>query len=1516
MSDISEDFKATPAAQFADFGLTEGIHFRPRVEAVSTPAQAAKPDETVSAPATGSAETVSAAPIGSLISGKSPDAGISGDNAPSKGSLGGKTADIPVAPSGETKAPSIGSLVSGKSPDAAVSGDNTPSKGSLGGKTADIPVAPSGETKAPSIGSLDSGKIADTVSPGPGDADVKSPSAKIPHLASEPIPSIGSLLTGKTTDVVAPSSTGTTENPPSPQLPANAPAKTGDLKTGDTKHRDPKPSGPKISESGDSDTTVIGSVADLLTDNGSSATGSPVKGLPEIKPAATSLPSDGVTLKRIAHPSESAAGAPAPVASLVRKVEDVLTPAKAPSERSTLPEITIFGTSDNSHKGDKTRLAAASAAEILDGLAVGQGVGTLAEIVGQQPPAAKPVKPVATTGDPSPSLPGGHALPKAIAQASETLTELASNVTNNSRKSPSPDFTDPNLKGGPLETMILPRVKPVDPAKVEPGSIAPSVAPIHNPVNSRPFEIIKGTSFGDGFFGGLSQVVDSKGKPEVSADRVKSPKGFIPDSSPSDNNHLKPLVPFVSANQKAEDFLFNSTPSPAKEPKETGTLPHVTPTRSSAETQGAVPGPKESPAFLTLGELLKPEILKASTTPASPENASTNSPVFKPSIVGNALQLAIGNAESLLPGKKAGTQPEFAPAKKPATTGDGTNKIPLSNLTSRFGSKLEEVAAAASKPAVSASKPESVRHDSAERANAAGAIAPAPEASKAVQPPPAFKASSLNRDASGAVHDISSKVISIETFKAPDRKSLEVQNAYSTNALKTPIVGSSGRNSSVDSVTGLPVKSSDVTATPIKSIIPRPGSNASVTGLDSNGAAVAVGDVSPVGIKRVSLADVNAVKGVDTVDGVKLDSLSVGGLKSSIINFVSGKNVSVVDKTNAAAKVESVSSKIEIPAAGIGTAQFINGATLNTSHGIAGVVRVDASSIGKDFPVAIAAAKDFSGKVEGAVNGAKADAVSTVKDSGMSIIQVTTMAGKYTAIDLTPAAKADTNVVNGTIGTNGLVSINGSSVQPTAQSMKGDVVVPGKVDVAGRPIEGIKCPQPGDVSLGTVRGTAFTPSVANAIADAIRLGQPTSGRIVLPNGSYAITYGNEVLYFPGLRAALKFAEVVGLIDAESDQTEEQEQQKPSSTVRIRYSVKEGETLESIAETELGDVRLSDLVLTINRSEILYRLTDTGKIPFVYAGQLIWLPSEQELNIYRKNFFGKAGTKSGGVSGVSSAEDTIEDQARESGRAVRKALHDEFLANNAALQPGRPKTTVRDVPQLKLSFKNNITPPIIAEQGQQIDAYAQTVVRSASDKKFTDNSNNFSSVSEPLRVQDTHQSAPVANSSAVNRMQSSANVLPFKLGDEQAVFLHASVDGDDYSDTVIVRDEAAPVVEMERLLDVRLVSNSARVVVTDLAKKPTNFFVRLEVRIDGGWTVVASYDGDGDSTERVRYAKNGTKNSMKVQLPAHAVKRMAVEDFIRNWATYNTNYETNNIRRIQVDSVPPTPVSFKGVASIK
>ncbi len=81
---------------------------------------------------------------------------------------------------------------------------------------------------------------------------------------------------------------------------------------------------------------------------------------------------------------------------------------------------------------------------------------------------------------------------------------------------------------------------------------------------------------------------------------------------------------------------------------------------------------------------------------------------------------------------------------------------------------------------------------------------------------------------------------------------------------------------------------------------------------------------------------------------------------------------------------------------------------------------------------------------------------------------------------------------------------------------------------------------------------------------------------------------------------------------------------PSGTVRARYLVQPGDTPAKIAKLFFGDPRFADLIITINRVNTFYEQSHSGWHPRLHDGTEICLPSEEEREIYGRNYFKKKG----------------------------------------------------------------------------------------------------------------------------------------------------------------------------------------------------------------------------------------------------------------------------------------------------
>jgi hypothetical protein len=72
--------------------------------------------------------------------------------------------------------------------------------------------------------------------------------------------------------------------------------------------------------------------------------------------------------------------------------------------------------------------------------------------------------------------------------------------------------------------------------------------------------------------------------------------------------------------------------------------------------------------------------------------------------------------------------------------------------------------------------------------------------------------------------------------------------------------------------------------------------------------------------------------------------------------------------------------------------------------------------------------------------------------------------------------------------------------------------------------------------------------------------------------------------------------------------------------RVKYTIKFGDTLESIAAGMLKDVRYASLLMTINRATLKIIQKDGRAVVQLLVGEQIWLPAETEMEVHRQAFF--------------------------------------------------------------------------------------------------------------------------------------------------------------------------------------------------------------------------------------------------------------------------------------------------------
>lgn len=161
------------------------------------------------------------------------------------------------------------------------------------------------------------------------------------------------------------------------------------------------------------------------------------------------------------------------------------------------------------------------------------------------------------------------------------------------------------------------------------------------------------------------------------------------------------------------------------------------------------------------------------------------------------------------------------------------------------------------------------------------------------------------------------------------------------------------------------------------------------------------------------------------------------------------------------------------------------------------------------------------------------------------------------------------------------------------------------------------------------QGITLSPTALNTIMEGIQ-----------PTGDHAADYALPSIGSLNLSQIISLGERLQEAVAGAGSETSEPQPKPQlQQHRTKYLVKEGDTLESIAQEKLGDARLVQLLITINRALVNYRLEDEKKVAYVVPNQYMWLPTDHELDVHKKNFFGKHGKDGSIAIAINSKQNT-------------------------------------------------------------------------------------------------------------------------------------------------------------------------------------------------------------------------------------------------------------------------------------
>lgn len=305
---------------------------------------------------------------------------------------------------------------------------------------------------------------------------------------------------------------------------------------------------------------------------------------------------------------------------------------------------------------------------------------------------------------------------------------------------------------------------------------------------------------------------------------------------------------------------------------------------------------------------------------------------------------------------------------------------------------------------------------------------------------------------------------------------------------------------------------------------------------------------------------------------------------------------------------------------------------------------------------------------------------------------------------------------------------------------------------------------------------------------------------------------------------------------EKDDKDKKGESKEQET-RRKYIVREGDTLESIAEKIIGDRRFSVLLEIINRGYIRYAWEGSLKKAVLRVGQTIWLPSANEVKVHRSLFFTKSADK-------------------ENQKAIVRT------GNNA-----EPTEVVVDsdlscdsLPVLEVGESDKTEPRVKTSKQVQSDFSTKPIGALELAGKECAGGNSWTVVQEFLQQ--------------IRQIGSEA------LKTESSVYEQVTplAPEDDFQETSYLNESVR--------LTVRVSDHSG-----DLL-----FCASLERELRGEWHTVAYYESVSGRSVRYLCKSNGARSAFHLNLPQAIVQQMALKDLSRNWQHYSQEFMTEKFLR--------------------
>jgi hypothetical protein len=383
--------------------------------------------------------------------------------------------------------------------------------------------------------------------------------------------------------------------------------------------------------------------------------------------------------------------------------------------------------------------------------------------------------------------------------------------------------------------------------------------------------------------------------------------------------------------------------------------------------------------------------------------------------------------------------------------------------------------------------------------------------------------------------------------------------------------------------------------------------------------------------------------------------------------------------------------------------------------------------------------------------------------------------------------------------------------------------------------------------------------------------------------------------------------------------------KQAGKRRRRYTVQHGDNIRSIARVQLGDERYAQLIITINRGSAGFYMLPDNKNPHLLVDQVIWLPSDAEMEVHKKHFFARGpGTGEQSFAPPISVASPRAITVPEGEMEEANLQEVEFMQGN--------NTEACDVTPAALSYEQKdqhevatflhrlrsagsrqaITLQELDECCGDTTMMVETAVTGAStpagdrrvyrvrlgdtlrsialrDPVLQDQSMwpllaRINGISEVRDATTGHPTATLSRGKTIY-LPSEEEVKQHRLMSRLAS--HANNATQCTAETDFLSTDPQGI---DANASIQKLSHSCRI--NSLENHSGDAYVsKLEMQIAGEWVTVATYDYRHGHAFRYIHRKNGSIAAFPMDLPLEIVREMSREDFARNWTTYCIDFAT-------------------------